>query len=67
MAAYTGALHHVTLAGPTLFGPVINKAAEISAQSLSFNNTKYYVLLIITVSGLHISITSIYVCLFIYV
>lgn len=48
MAAYTGALHHVTLAGPTLFGPVINKAAEISAQSLSFNNTKYFVLLIIT-------------------
>ncbi|XP_056166186.1 protein BONZAI 3-like isoform X1 [Syzygium oleosum] len=48
MAAYAGALHNVALAGPTLFGPVINRAAQIAGQSLSYNQSKYYVLLIIT-------------------
>ncbi|KAI7750219.1 hypothetical protein M8C21_026316 [Ambrosia artemisiifolia] len=48
MAAYKNALHTVSLHGPTLFGQVINKAAEIAAQSLSTNPTKYFVLLIIT-------------------
>ncbi|KAH7543165.1 hypothetical protein FEM48_Zijuj02G0154200 [Ziziphus jujuba var. spinosa] len=48
MAAYANALHNVSLAGPTLFGQVINRAAEIAGQSLSGNNNKYYVLLIIT-------------------
>ncbi|XP_031394725.1 protein BONZAI 3-like isoform X1 [Punica granatum] len=48
MAAYSGAIHNVSLAGPTLFGQVINKAAEIAGQSLSYNKNKYYVLLIIT-------------------
>ncbi|KAK2977378.1 hypothetical protein RJ640_013357 [Escallonia rubra] len=48
MAAYAAALHNVTLSGPTLFGPVISNAAEIAAQSLSYNNSKYFVLLIIT-------------------
>ncbi|PKI78216.1 hypothetical protein CRG98_001387 [Punica granatum] len=48
MAAYSGAIHNVSLAGPTLFGQVINKAAEIAGQSLLDNNNKYYVLLIIT-------------------
>ncbi|KAK3023614.1 hypothetical protein RJ639_043882 [Escallonia herrerae] len=48
MAAYAAALHNVTLSGPTLFGPVISNAAEIAAQSLSNNNGKYFVLLIIT-------------------
>lgn len=50
MAAYAMALHNVALAGPTLFGPVISKAAEIAAQSLSIGRNKYYVLLIITVT-----------------
>lgn len=48
MHAYAGALHNVSLAGPTLFGQVINKAAEIAGQSLSYNRSKYFVLLIIT-------------------
>lgn len=49
MAAYASALHNVPLSGPTLFGQVINKAAEIAAQSLSHSLNKYFVLLIITV------------------
>ncbi|KAK0602237.1 hypothetical protein LWI29_031638 [Acer saccharum] len=49
MAAYASALHNVSLAGPTLFGPVINMAAEIAGQSLSHDDrSKYFVLLIIT-------------------
>ncbi|KAK0601817.1 hypothetical protein LWI29_027694 [Acer saccharum] len=49
MAAYASALHNVALAGPTLFGPVINMAAQIASQSLSYNDrSKYFVLLIIT-------------------
>ncbi|XP_020204564.1 protein BONZAI 1 isoform X2 [Cajanus cajan] len=49
MEAYASALRSVTLSGPTLFGPVINMAAQMAVQSLtSHSNTKYYVLLIIT-------------------
>ncbi|GFY94832.1 calcium-dependent phospholipid-binding Copine family protein [Actinidia rufa] len=48
MAAYASALHNVALAGPTLFGQVINTAAEIAGRALSCNNSKYFVLLIIT-------------------
>ena len=33
MAAYSSALHNVALTGPTLFGQVINKAAQIAGQS----------------------------------
>ncbi|KAL5566183.1 hypothetical protein UlMin_029347 [Ulmus minor] len=47
MAAYSSAIHNFSLAGPTLFGQVINKAAEIAGESISHHN-KYYVLLIIT-------------------
>lgn len=50
MAAYRNALHTVSLHGPTLFGQVINQAAEIAAQSLSASSNKYFVLLIITVN-----------------
>jgi Copine len=50
MGAYSTALRTVSLAGPTLFGPVINRAAEIAAHSLSYSQNKYFVLLIITVS-----------------
>jgi hypothetical protein len=49
MSAYTSALYSVSLAGPTMFGPVINKAAEIASHSLQYGNNKYFVLLIITV------------------
>lgn len=50
MDAYAGALRSVSLSGPTLFGPVINMAAKMAAESLSsYNSTKYFVLLIITV------------------
>ncbi|KAL5768387.1 hypothetical protein ACOSP7_014939 [Xanthoceras sorbifolium] len=48
MAAYASALHNVALAGPTLFGPVINMAAQIAGQSFSHDRSKYFVLLIIT-------------------
>lgn len=49
MMAYTSALFNVSLAGPTLFGPVISSAAQIASQSLINGRQKYYVLLIITV------------------
>uniref|UniRef100_A0A5B6Z3W1 Uncharacterized protein n=1 Tax=Davidia involucrata TaxID=16924 RepID=A0A5B6Z3W1_DAVIN len=48
MTAYTGALFNVSLAGPTLFGPVISAASLIASQSLEKNQQKYFVLLIIT-------------------
>ncbi|XP_062143748.1 protein BONZAI 3-like isoform X1 [Alnus glutinosa] len=48
MAAYASALRNVALAGPTLFGQVINTAAQITGQSLSYSSNKYFVLLIIT-------------------
>ncbi|XP_020681555.1 protein BONZAI 1 isoform X1 [Dendrobium catenatum] len=48
MAAYASALHNVSLAGPTLFGPVINTAAALAGRSLANNQQKYFVLLIIT-------------------
>ena len=47
MAAHASALNHVALAGPTLFGQVINNVVEIVGQSLCYNNYKYFVLLII--------------------
>ncbi|KAI8555829.1 hypothetical protein RHMOL_Rhmol05G0204300 [Rhododendron molle] len=49
MAAYASALHNVNLAGPTLFGQVINTAADIAGHSVSSTNSKYFVLLIITI------------------
>ena len=49
MAAYATALRNVSLAGPTLFGQVVNRAAQIAGQSLLHQSNKYYVLLIITV------------------
>lgn len=48
MMAYTSALLNVSLAGPTLFGPVISNAALIASQSLANGGRKYFVLLIIT-------------------
>ncbi|CAH1423098.1 unnamed protein product [Lactuca virosa] len=48
MNAYASALFNVTLAGPTLFGPVIAAAAMIASQALAANEKKYFVLLIIT-------------------
>ncbi|KAG0464042.1 hypothetical protein HPP92_020111 [Vanilla planifolia] len=48
MSAYASALRNVSLAGPTLFGPVINNAATITRHSLTNNKQKYFVLLIIT-------------------
>ncbi|MQL79368.1 hypothetical protein Taro_011810 [Colocasia esculenta] len=48
MSAYFSALYNVSLAGPTLFGPVINTAALIASQSITHNQQKYFILLIIT-------------------
>lgn len=50
MAAYNYALQTVALSGPTLFGKVLHRAAEIAGQSLVHSKSKYYVLLVITVS-----------------
>lgn len=46
MSAYASALRNVALAGPTLFGQVINCAAQIA--DINAGQRKYYVLLIIT-------------------
>ncbi|KAI7731879.1 hypothetical protein M8C21_032243 [Ambrosia artemisiifolia] len=48
MQAYGQALSNVSLAGPTLFGPVITCAATMAKQSVAANEHKYFVLLIIT-------------------
>ncbi|KAJ7196923.1 hypothetical protein O6H91_11G039500 [Diphasiastrum complanatum] len=48
MHAYSQALRHVALAGPTLFAPVINMAASIASEYLSQEKKRYFVLLIIT-------------------
>ncbi|KAF7840219.1 protein BONZAI 1 [Senna tora] len=48
MMAYTSALLNVSLAGPTLFGPVISNAALIASQFIENGGQKYFVLLIIT-------------------
>lgn len=60
MAAYNAALQSVALSGPTLFGNVVNKAAEIAAQSLLHTRNKYYVLLIITVNTWNETADTIY-------
>ena len=62
MSAYTSSLYSVSLAGPTMFGPVINKAAEIATQSLQYSNNKYFVLLIITVCNKILCMTSVGQC-----
>jgi len=43
MEAYASAFDSVSLSGPTLFGPILNKACELAAQS-----SQYTVLLILT-------------------
>ncbi|CAL0325256.1 unnamed protein product [Lupinus luteus] len=48
MTAYASALLNVSLAGPTLFGPVISNAALIASQSVAAGRRNYFVLLIIT-------------------
>ncbi|CAN0915922.1 Protein BONZAI 2 [Linum grandiflorum] len=48
LMAYSNALYNVSLAGPTLFGHVITKAASIAKRSLENRERKYFVLLIIT-------------------
>ncbi|CAM6034769.1 unnamed protein product [Sphagnum compactum] len=62
MFAYSQALRNITLAGPTLFAPVINMAASIASQHVSQDNQKYFVLLIITdgvITDLQQTITAI--------
>ncbi|XP_075505134.1 protein BONZAI 1-like [Primulina tabacum] len=48
MMAYTSALFNVSLAGPTLFGHVVTKAAQIASGSVANGEKKYFILLIIT-------------------
>ena len=49
LQAYVERIHNVHLNGPTLFGPVIHKAASIAQESAARKMQKYYVLMIITV------------------
>nr|GEV36617.1 retrovirus-related Pol polyprotein from transposon TNT 1-94 [Tanacetum cinerariifolium] len=51
MTAYRSALRTVSLHGPTLFGQIINQAAEIAGQSLSTNSNKNYVIANVAISG----------------
>ncbi|KAL4361769.1 hypothetical protein GQ457_04G014740 [Hibiscus cannabinus] len=48
MKAYTSALFNVSLAGPTLFGHLINRASLVASESLASGARKYFVLLIVT-------------------
>ncbi|KAG9446526.1 hypothetical protein H6P81_012654 [Aristolochia fimbriata] len=48
LSAYMSALQNVSLAGPTLFGQVINAASLMASESVKHNHRKYFVLLIIT-------------------
>lgn len=48
MMAYRSALFNVSLAGPTLFGPVIKAGAQIAGHSAARKQRKYFVLLMIT-------------------
>uniref|UniRef100_A0A453NTU5 Copine C-terminal domain-containing protein n=1 Tax=Aegilops tauschii subsp. strangulata TaxID=200361 RepID=A0A453NTU5_AEGTS len=48
MSAYISALRNVSLAGPTLFGPLLSTATAIASQSLTSNQQKYFILLIVT-------------------
>ncbi|GAA0167677.1 calcium-binding protein [Lithospermum erythrorhizon] len=48
ITAYSSALHNISLAGPTLFGPVITTAADIANHAVANNQQKYFILLIIT-------------------
>ncbi|RZC94016.1 hypothetical protein C5167_016710 [Papaver somniferum] len=48
MSAYSSALQNHALNGPTVFGKVMNSAAQMAAGSSLHNQTKYSVLLIIT-------------------
>lgn len=60
--AYTSALLNVSLAGPTLFGPVISNAALIASQSVANGGRKYFVLLIITVRIKICSFFAVFTC-----
>ncbi|GBG84782.1 hypothetical protein CBR_g39159 [Chara braunii] len=48
LEAYSRMVHSVSLAGPTLFAPVIAKSSEIAEAHLKAGQLKYSVLLIIT-------------------
>lgn len=56
MTAYRQALFNVSLAGPTIFGPVIKAAGLRAGQALAANEKKYFVLLIITVFTYNLTI-----------
>ncbi|MCO5601399.1 hypothetical protein L7F22_055519 [Adiantum nelumboides] len=48
LEAYSQGIQRVRLAGPTIFGPVIEKATTIAKQAKELKQRKYFVLLIIT-------------------
>ena len=56
-------IRNVRLAGPTLFGPVINKATSIAQETAARKMRKYYVLMIITVMSSYSPFTVQITCL----
>eukprot|EP00250_Pteridium_aquilinum_P002723 c12946_g1_i1 orf=428-2179(+) len=48
LEAYAQGIHSIRLAGPTIFGPIIERAAAIATQAKERDQHKYFVLLIIT-------------------
>lgn len=48
LEAYSQGIHTIRLAGPTIFGPIIEKAASVAKQATDEEQRKYFVLLIIT-------------------
>lgn len=48
MEAYSHALKHVILDGPTLFAPMITKVMDICKQSKRDQDNQYYILLLLT-------------------
>mmetsp|Transcript_31666 Transcript_31666/g.100958 ORF Transcript_31666/g.100958 Transcript_31666/m.100958 type:complete len:636 (-) Transcript_31666:63-1970(-) len=48
LAAYRQALQHMSLAGPTLFAPIINAAAQVAAGTVGGSRQSYHVLVMLT-------------------
>lgn len=48
LEAYSEGIHNIRLAGPTIFGPIIEKAASVAKEAADKDPRKYFVLLIIT-------------------
>ena len=62
LGAYSTALRHIQLAGPTIFSNIVGTAAAIAASvetQITQNDQQYFVLLIITGNAHHLTLTLI--------